>query len=464
MADPLFSRRTMTIVDPNHPKAQPGFTQDGRDEELPDYAASSSSNAVTEPLFASSSSSAVAGPSSHRYEPEASGSSSGAGFVPVTGPLEQDHVADLNPEMRKKLQEEIRGGYQVEDFGFGAEAPRAEPPTFEETELDDRPTFTMDGTGNIVSHDPKLNSNPAALLRFLRLHAASPPAFSIHLRGSHVERRSETYWETGKHNRQHQRTREVKDEVEDFSFSISADQCVQDGQGSAKGGGGAMRGVLYPVGGWECVHRGGAWATREATPQEQAEGGIRLEDAEEGRSLGVGVVGFEMKRKWKVGRWRHAGLIARRRLGNEKVDRERRGLPLFVGESVLILALRAVADHRDPPDPRSLVNMDDDPRSGDERYQHRALLYKSHFVDLFECHSSVPLHMTSVGTESLPVAYDSLVEEREARDSEILQIVEDYCRCKHKLKELTIEKELYGWNLKHLEAVSIADSNCRAPS
>lgn len=87
-----------------------------------------------------------------------------------------------------------------------------------------------------------------------------------------------------------------------------------------------MRGVLYPVGPWEAVQRGGAWATRQATPQEQSEGAIRLEDEE------AALVGAGVKEKWRQARWRVPGLLARRRMGNEKAGRERRGHPLFVRE------------------------------------------------------------------------------------------------------------------------------------
>lgn len=187
------------------------------------------------------------------------------------------------------------------------------------------------------SHDPKLNSNPQALLRFLRLHAASPPTFTIHVRGSHMETREVTTWEPNKHGRQKRHTRTVRDEVEDFEFHLDASPCVGDGMGSARGGGGAIRGVLYPVGGWECVRRGGPWATREATPQEMVkqEGGIRLGDAgdeEERMGFGEGLA-HEANRKWREERWRHAGLRARRKLERERRERERRGQPGFVRES-----------------------------------------------------------------------------------------------------------------------------------
>ncbi|ORY88123.1 hypothetical protein BCR35DRAFT_330332 [Leucosporidium creatinivorum] len=423
----------MTIVDPSHPKAQMAFSVEGSaspddGDELPSYdAPSTSGSALTEPLFN------TPGPSSNRYDPLASGSYAAvaASGAPASAPFEPESIADLNPEMRKKLANDARDrGLQVDDYGF--EPPVAELPSFEETDVGDRPAYTMDRNGNIVTHDPKLNSDPQALLRFLRLHAASPPTFSVYVRGSHTETREVTTWEVGKHGRQHRRSRHEKQEVEDFEWSINASDCVEQGLGSAKGGGGSIRGVLYPVGGWEVVHRGGPWATREATAHELAknEGAIRLEDAEEG--VGFAGLGDEAKKKWKEERWRHASLRARRKLERERREREKRGYPGFTH-------------------PSSLVDMDDDHRPHGDRLEHPALLYKSHWVDLVETHSSVPLNLTSVGAAALPTAYDALAEERDQREDEVREIVEAYCACKHQLKELVVERELYGWNLDLLE-------------
>lgn len=98
--------------------------------------------------------------------------------------------------------------------------------------------------------------------------------------------------------------------------------------------------------------------------------------------------------------------------------------------------------------------MDDDQRTVTEQQEHPALLYKSHWVDLVETHSSVPLNLTSVGAGALPMAYEGLVEERNGRDEEVAQIVTDYCLSRHALKEICVEKEVYGWQMIHLEAVS----------
>lgn len=105
-------------------------------------------------------------------------------------------------------------------------------------------------------------------------------------------------------------------------------------------------------------------------------------------------------------------------------------------------------------DPLSLVDVEDDPRPATERQEFPAQLFKSHWVDLVETHASMPLGMTAVGRMPLPATFDVLVEERERRDEEVRNIVEQYCACDSQLKELLIEKQVYGWRLDHLEAVS----------
>lgn len=118
--------------------------------------------------------------------------------------------------------------------------------------------------------------------------------------------------------------------VEDFDFFLDASSCVEEGIGSAKGGGGALRGLLYSVGGWEATQRGHAWATREATPADleaagAVEGGIRLEDAD---ALELGEAGKKNKT-----RWARVSLRTRRRLDKDKSEREQRGLPGFIRKS-----------------------------------------------------------------------------------------------------------------------------------
>lgn len=76
------------------------------------------------------------------------------------------------------------------------------------------------------------------------------------------------------------------------------------------------------------------------------------------------------------------------------------------------------------------------------------LLLQSHFLDLVENHASVPFALTGVTS---PNDF-TLVAERDARESEVTKIIESYCASTSILKELTVEKELYGWNWDLLEA------------
>lgn len=196
-----------------------------------------------------------------------------------------------------------------------------------------------------------------------------------------------------------------------------------------------MRGLLYAVGGWEPVHRGRPWKTVERAEGRgegqngtALEGGIRLEedDLEEGE---------EGTEKVDERKWRRVTLRERRRLEKEKRERDKRGLPGFIH-------------------PSTLVDMEDDPRpsSAPSRAAHPPLLFRTHFADLFETHSNVPLSLVTNVTP-LSTAYDPVVDQREKRDEQVRKVVEAYCRKQSWLKELRIEKELYGWRWDLLEAV-----------
>ena len=84
--------------------------------------------------------------------------------------------------------------------------------------------------------------------------------------------------------------------------------------------------------------------------------------------------------------------------------------------------------------------MDEDHRPTSARDAHPALLYHSHFVDLVETHSSLPFALSG-----LPSTYDVLVRERDARDEQVRAVVDAYTRSNKMLKELRVEKEVYGW-------------------
>lgn len=61
------------------------------------------------------------------------------------------------------------------------------------------------------------------------------------------------------------------------------------------------------------------------------------------------------------------------------------------------------------------------------------------------------MHQSCIGAEPLSPVYDSVVEQREGRERLVREAVEDYCACKTALKQLTVEKELYGFRFDLLE-------------
>lgn len=306
----------MTIVDPSHPKAQMAFSHGG---------SSSASDAEPPPVYSGPSTvPAGSNPPNHF-----------ANSTTTTDAFAPEPISSLNPEVAKKLSREAReSGHEVADFGFAYNNLRAGelPPTsFAEGEV--RPTYSLDKWGNIVSHDAALNNSPVALLRFLRLHCSSPPTLTVNIRGTHTEKRTETTYEN--HNGRRRARTETRDvEVEDFAFAIDAGPCVEQGLGKVVRGGGALRGVMYEVGGWEVAHRGGAWRVRERKEGEvdhvpkirsRREGSIRLPvepDEEEG--------------KVEPSRWKIPGLRELRGLDHAKHERESRGFPGFVRTSLAL--------------------------------------------------------------------------------------------------------------------------------
>ncbi|KAK0245724.1 hypothetical protein EDD85DRAFT_29238 [Armillaria nabsnona] len=76
------------------------------------------------------------------------------------------------------------------------------------------------GNGNIVSHDPHLNTDGEALYRFLLSQASTPPSLSLHCRGTHTETRQRTKAGPGGGTESYTET------VVDFDFYISLDQLI----------------------------------------------------------------------------------------------------------------------------------------------------------------------------------------------------------------------------------------------
>ncbi|KAM0752185.1 hypothetical protein T439DRAFT_379285 [Meredithblackwellia eburnea MCA 4105] len=424
----------MTIVDPSHPKSQMAFSRSG--------SASASSNGVpdTEPP-----------PQYHLDNPLLASNDL---LLPDT------NINDLNPEIRKKLTRDANDNDRdIHDYGVHSDHHNLRagelPPDFAALEADVRPAYSISSEGDIVTHDSSLNSSPDSLLRFLRLHCTSPPTLTIHVRGHHTERRTETTYENDHngHRKVRHHTRDV--EVEDFEFRIEGGDYVEQGLGKAVRGGGGVRGVMYEVGGWEAAHRGGPWRVRERLVGEEdsassssrrgraGQGAIRLPiepDEEEGQQLGGGAAGL-LERKASsagMGRWKRPGVREMRKLDRGRRERDSRGFPGFVH-------------------PDCLQDMEEDHRPSAERTIHPALLYHSHFVDLVETHSSLSPSISSSSNNNnnspqVSQEYTSVLAEREARDENVRKVVEAYCKSDRLLKELRVRKEVFGWNWRLLEA------------
>ncbi|KAF9044573.1 hypothetical protein BDZ89DRAFT_1194718 [Hymenopellis radicata] len=82
------------------------------------------------------------------------------------------------------------------------------------------------GNGNIVSHDPHLNTDGEALYRFLLSQAQTPPKLSLHCRGTHSETRSRNVTRQGRDGQHHVHTESYSETVVDFDFYISLDKYV----------------------------------------------------------------------------------------------------------------------------------------------------------------------------------------------------------------------------------------------
>ncbi|KAJ7634278.1 hypothetical protein DFH06DRAFT_1221572 [Mycena polygramma] len=78
------------------------------------------------------------------------------------------------------------------------------------------------GSGNIVSHDPHLNSDGEALYRFLLSQSTTHPEFRLHCRGAHVETRYRLVTHRHSDGRTRTRNESYTETVVDFDFYIDA--------------------------------------------------------------------------------------------------------------------------------------------------------------------------------------------------------------------------------------------------
>ncbi|SCV67475.1 BQ2448_5086 [Microbotryum intermedium] len=442
----------MTIVDPSHPKliiefmlqaqmastGPQGEASDADFEGLPSYSQVASTSSPHG--NASSSSASGSGPTPAPINPFANPltpQSTSSTYAP-------EPLSSLNPEARKKLAEEAQAsGRSIDDYGFlpqNPSGPNPTPPdstlpTFESEELASRFPYSIDSRGNISTYSSKLNHNPSALSRFLKLHAESPPSLTIHVRGSHTEARVERRTEQDRHGKIRSREVEVREEIEDFEFYIDASEYVEQGLGE-----GGVKGLLYQVGGWEPAYRGGNWRIVEKS-QEELDGTVQRGDHESTAqpiSLPSSTTSTSVPshpRPSKNGRWKRISLRQVHAFWRQFQQRAQNGLPSFVH-------------------PASLVDLqDDEDRSNVDQLDHPALMFRSHWVDLVETHASVAYGLTKSSRLPLPSpTYDVLIREREERDRQVREVVEQYCRCRSVWKELKVQKEVFGWNLQLLES------------
>ncbi|KAG6814054.1 hypothetical protein H0H92_003101 [Tricholoma furcatifolium] len=95
--------------------------------------------------------------------------------------------------------------------------PEESPPEFALYDAD----YFETSSGDIISHDPHLNSDGEALYRFLLAQSERPPLFRIHCKGTHVEHR--THWVIRTADGNTTSRRETQSEtVTDFDFYIDA--------------------------------------------------------------------------------------------------------------------------------------------------------------------------------------------------------------------------------------------------
>ncbi|KAJ6621719.1 hypothetical protein B0H10DRAFT_2017210 [Mycena sp. CBHHK59/15] len=99
--------------------------------------------------------------------------------------------------------------------GPGGEEP---PPVFAPYEAE---CFNT-GSGNIVSHDPHLNTDGEALYRFLLSQATTHPALRLHCRGTHTETRYRHVTHRTSDGRTQTRRESYTETVVDFDFYIDA--------------------------------------------------------------------------------------------------------------------------------------------------------------------------------------------------------------------------------------------------
>ncbi|KAF8078649.1 hypothetical protein FPV67DRAFT_1571623 [Lyophyllum atratum] len=101
---------------------------------------------------------------------------------------------------------------------FSGPTPLQPPPEFALYDAD----YFETSSGDIVSHDPHLNSDGEALYRFLLAQADRRPSYRLHCRGTHSEYRTRWVTERSNDGRTQSRRETYTETVTDFDFYIDA--------------------------------------------------------------------------------------------------------------------------------------------------------------------------------------------------------------------------------------------------
>ncbi|PLW58842.1 hypothetical protein PCANC_00252 [Puccinia coronata f. sp. avenae] len=287
-------------------------------------------------------------------------------------------------------------GLSPADLEAGLLSDDVEPPEFSVYQA----SYKADSLGNITSHDSHLNTDGEALCRFILLHISSPPELIVKLSGTHEDVRTETTTEYV-NGRTEYRTREHRQTVTDFSFTMQVESEPAVDLGIRR---------LYIVGDGEVVGRGRHRRDRGRWENGKDLGLLNhISNDEENMDLPgreTSRVGFKERRK--------ADKIAK--------ETRRLGYPPFV-PSWMFPRNTFTCEPTRPPD--HLLGPD---------WQDKCAQYFDSVV-----------RQGYYRHQKLNRQASTLVER------ELRQWCDDYCASHKHLKELRVQKAVFGWNLSLLE-------------
>ncbi|KAJ7225539.1 hypothetical protein GGX14DRAFT_421002 [Mycena pura] len=150
-------------------------------------------------------------------------------LIPTAGPSSSPPPFQDDPPLV-----DFSDSSQIADVRGGEEPP----PEFTPYEAE-----CFSSGGDIVSHDPHLNTDGEALYRFLLSQSTMPPEFRLHCKGSHTETRHRHVTHRNSDGRTRMRTESYTETVVDFDFYIDASQLsgpvhwsVDDSEPAYRGG------------------------------------------------------------------------------------------------------------------------------------------------------------------------------------------------------------------------------------